>query len=347
MAATIKDVAKEAGVSIATVSYVLNRTRPVSRKTAEKILLVVEKLNYRPSRNAQSLVTKSTKMIGILITDICNSFFAPIVRGIEDEVNKAGYIIMVGNIDENLNKAKCYLESLGQHSVDGLIISPTSEFEKLSPMLEHFNVPIVLVNRRVNDLHYDTVTTDNELGAYMAVKHLLSQGHTNIGIIHGPLEVSTYADRLKGYQKALKEADINVSKDIILNGSFHYESGFHLTKQILSQPIKPTALFIASGWLTRGAYHAIKEMGVRIPEELSLITFDEPEWVSFVEPPLTTVTQQTYEMGRKAGELLLKRLNDKKPVRWWEDENAKDDTKPIMIKLEPNLIIRQSTKPIN
>jgi LacI family transcriptional regulator len=347
LAATIKDVAKSAGVSIATVSYVLNRTRPVSRETAEKILQAIEELSYVPSRNAQSLVTKSTKMIGILITDICNSFFAPIVRGIEDEVNQSGYVIMVGNVDENLNKARRYLESIGRHSVDGLIISPTSGFEELTPILEHLNIPVVLVNRSVNGLHYDSVTTDNELGAYVAVKHLISRGHKKIGLVNGPLDVSTYLDRLTGYRKAFDEAKLPVDADFCLSGGYHYESGYQLTKQILSQPSKPSALFISSGWLTRGAYRAIKEIGVVIPEELSFISYDEPEWVSFVEPPLTTVTQQTYEMGRKAAELLLKRLGDKRPPHWWEDERSvENDAKPVTIKLEPNLIIRGSTHTI-
>ena len=346
MAITIKDVAKAAGVSIATVSYVLNRTRPVNRETAEKILAVIEELNYRPSRAAQSLVTRTTKMIGILITDISNSFFSPIVRGVEDEANKAGYIVMIGNSDESYSKAQRYLESLAQHGVDGWIISPTGEFDKLVPVLKKLSIPIVLVNREVNDFHYDTVATDNELGAYLAVNHLITQGHTRIGIINGPLDASTYADRLKGYQRALTEAKIEIPEDLILCGSYHYESGFHLTKRILSQPAKPTALFIASGWLTRGAYHAIKEMGVAIPEELSFITYDEPEWVSFVDPPLTTVKQQTYEMGRKAAELLLKRLNDKKPDLWWEEQKPDNHPKLMTIKLEPNLIVRGSTKPV-
>lgn len=344
--ATIKDVAREAGVSIATVSYAINKTRPINPETAARVLKAIEKLNYRPSRAAQSLVTKSTRTISVLISDISNPFFSPIVRGIEDVANKAGYTVMVGNIEESFDKAQKYLENIAQLSVDGLIISPISGFEKLRDLMWKLNVPVVLINRRLETLDYDTVITDNELGAYLATKYLCSIGHSEIGLIIGPTGVSTYADRLQGYQRALKEAGIPLRNELILADGFHYESGIHLTKQLLSRPRKPTALFVGSSLLTRGAYHAIKELGVSIPRELSLITFDEPEWASFVDPALTTVAQPTYEMGKQAGELLIKRLTQRKPSLWWEEPKETEVSPPVIIKLEPKMTIRESTKPI-
>lgn len=345
--ATIKDVAREAGVSIATVSYTLNKTRPVSPETAARVLEAVEKLNYRPSRAAQSLVTKSIHTISVLVSDISNPFFSPIVRGIEDVANTAGYTVMIGNIDESFSKAQKYLSGITQHNVDGLIISPISGFEKLQSILEELNIPIVLVNRRLEALCYDTVTTDNELGAYLGIKHLCSIGHTKIGLIIGPTNVSTYADRLQGYKRALREAGIPTRDELVIQAKdFQHDSGFYLTKQLLTGAIRPTALFIGSSVLTRGVYHAIKEMRVSIPEQLSLITFDEPEWASLVDPPLTTIAQPTYEMGKRAAEMLLKRLSQKKPVLWWEDQKPKEVTPSAIIRLEPRITIRESTKPV-
>lgn len=344
--ATIKDVAREAGVSIATVSYALNKTRPINPETAARVLQAIEKLHYRPNRAAQSLVTKSTKTISILVSDISNSFFSGIVRGIEDVVNTAGYMVMIGNIEESFDKAQRYLESVTQLNVDGLIISPSSGFEKLEVFIRKLDTPVILVNRRLETLDFDTVITDNEKGAYLATKHLSSLGHTVIGLILGPTSVSTYADRLRGYQRALKEVGIPIKKELILVGGFQYESGTHLAKQLLTGPGKPTALFVGSGLLTRGVYQAIKELEVCIPQELSFITFDEPEWASFVDPPLTTMAQPTYEMGKQAGELLLKRLTQKKPALWWEEPKEVRVSPPVMIKLEPNLIIRKSTRSV-
>ena len=343
---TIKDVAREAGVSTATVSYVSNGSRRVNTETARKIRETIKKLNYRPNRVAQSLVTKSSRIIGVLISNISDPFFSPIVRGIEDVANQLRYTVMIGNSDENYLKAEQYLEFSTQHWLDGLIISPTSDFDKLHQKLYDLDIPIVLVNRRSAGLEVDTVETNNNLGAYLAVRHLISFNHSRIGIVSGPISVSTYADRLQGYKQAFKESGLPTIDELIRVGGYHYDSAYNLTKELLNSPNPPTALFIASGRLSRGAFQAIKELGLSIPEDLSFITFDETEWASLVNPPLTSVAQQTYKMGQTAATLLFERLNKRDDILWpldFEKPIKNPIIPPRIIKIEPEFLIRSST----
>lgn len=344
--ATIKDVAREAKVSIATVSYVLNGTRKVNFETASKIRQAIKKLSYRPNRIAQSLVTKSSRTIGVLISNISDSFFSPIVRGIEDVASQAKYVVMIGNSDENYLKATQYLEFIAQHWLDGLIISPTSNFDKLHKKLYDLDIPIILVNRRSEGLKVDVVETDNKLGTYIAIKHLISLNHSRIGLVSGPTNVSTYADRLQGYMQAFKDSGLPVINDLIRVGGYHYDSAYSLTNELLNLSNPPTALFVASGRLSRGAFQAIKELGLSLPEDLSFITFDETEWASLVSPPLTSVAQKTYKMGQTAATLLFERLNKEENIIWPLDSDEpikKAVIPPRIIKIEPEFLVRSST----
>ena len=344
--ATIKDVAREAKVSIATVSYVLNGTRKVNFETASKIRRAIKKLSYRPNRIAQSLVTKSSRTIGVLISNISDPFFSPIVRGIEDIASQAKHVVMIGNSDENYLKATQYLEFIAQHWLDGLIISPTSNFDKLHQKLYDLDIPIILVNRRSEGLKVDVVETDNKLGAYIAIKHLISLNHSRIGLVSGPTNVSTYADRLQGYMQAFKDSGLPVINDLIRVGGYHYDSAYSLTNELLNLPNPPTAIFAASGRLSRGAFQAIKELGLSLPKDLSFITFDETEWASLVSPPLTSVAQKTYKMGQTAATLLFERLNKEKNIIWPLDSDEpikKAVIPPRIIKIEPEFLVRSST----
>ncbi len=333
---TIKDVAREAKVSIATVSYVINKTHKLSDETVEKVNEAIKKLNYYPSKAARSLVKRTTQVLGVLVSDISNPFFAPIVRGIEDAASEKGYIVMVGNSDEDWAKAKKYIDTLAQHRVDGLIISPTSNFEILENGLNNLGIPIVLINRRTQ-MNYDIVESDNEYGAILAVSHLLSFGHKKIGLIIGPTAVSTFKDRLAGYIKAISDAGYNVEEKYIRVSDQSHESSYKAMIDLLSMNDKPTAVFIGSGKLGGGALHAINEMKVKIPDDLSLVCFDETEWAPIVNPPLTTIAQKTYDMGREAANLLLDHLFNK--------ERSKGGCTTLQqIKLKPELIERQSAK---
>lgn len=344
---TIKEVAQRAGVSIATVSYVINKSRRVKPETARRIRQAIQELNYHPSQIAQSLVTKSTQILSVLISDITDPFFAPIVRGIEDVAVKAGYIVMVCNNDENSLKTKHYLEILSRHRVDGLIISPASGIDDLNNILEEMGMPIVFVNRHSSVIAADVVESDNELGAYLATRHLLDLGHTRIGIIIGSTTVTTYSDRLAGYCRALNEAGITIDPSLIKAEGFHPDSGYRLALELFQTEERPTAVFVGSGIINRGAYQAFQEMGLQIPEQLSLIAFDDTEWAPLVNPPLTTVSQDTYQMGQVAAQILLARIKNRNNQFWPDndDQPMQKETSFQHIKLEPKLVIRSSTKP--
>lgn len=345
---TIKEVAQKAGVSIATVSYVINKSRRVSPETAHRIRQAIQELNYHPSRIAQSLVTKTTQILSVLISDISDPFFAPIVRGIEDVAIKAGYIVMVCNNDEDASKTKHYLEILSRHRVDGVIISPASGIEDLKIILEEMGVPIVFVNRRNAVMAADVVENDNKLGAYLAIRHLLDLGHTRIGIIMGSTTVTTYSDRLAGCYRALNDAGVKVDPSLVKTGGFHPDSGYRQALELFETQEKPTAVFVGSGRLNRGAYQAFQEIGLRIPEQLSLIAFDDTEWAPLVSPPLTTVLQDTYRMGQVAAEILLERI-EKRNNQFWpdnDDQQVPEETPFQHIMLEPKLVVRSSTKSI-
>ncbi len=347
--ATISDVAREAGVSIATVSYVLNKSKRVNPETAKKVSLAIKSLNYRPSRIAQSLVTKSTQIISVLISDITDPFFAPIVRGIEDVASESGYVVMIGNSDEDCTKTKNYFDVLGRHRIDGLIISPTEGIEQMG-LLNDLDIPMVFVNRKAAKDQVDVVETDNQLGSIIAIRHLASLGHSRIGIVSGPNSVSTYAGRLKGYEMGLAEAGLPIDRELIRSGSYHADSGYRLTLELLNLETKPTALFITSGRLTQGAFRAIKGSGISIPKQLSLVCFDETEWSNLVDPPLTTIAQKTYQLGQMAARILLERLakRERDNARYDWDENfiLEPDLTIQNIKIPPELIIRDSSGPV-
>ena len=341
--ATIKDVAREAGVSTATVSYVINKTRRVNRETAQKVVQAIKLLKYQPSRIAQSLVTKSTKIISVLISDITDSFFAPIVRGVEDVASRADYIVMVCNCDEDCAKTLKYLNALVRHRVDGLIISPTEGLERHLSVFEEMNIPIVFVNRRLEDYATDVVENDNQYGAHLAIKHLTDLGHRKIGLISGPATVSTYHERIQGYLQALEEAGIPVNPSYMKTGGFHPDTGYRIAKELWEMPDRPTAFFIASGRLTIGAFQALRELNVAIPEQLSVLPFDQTDWSALVNPSLTLVNQKTYEMGSKAAEILLERIEKQNEAALDSEDAVSEISPPRSIRIKPELVIRNST----
>jgi len=341
---TIKDVAKEANVSTATVSYVINNNRRVNPVTSKRVLTAIQKLNYHPNRMAQSLVTQTSQIIAVIISNISDPFFSPIVRGIEDIANQFGHTVMIGNSDENYRKVEEYLSFSKQHCVDGLIVSPTSKFTYIYEQLQDLEIPIVLVNRRASGLDADVVETDNQLGAYLAVKYLISLKHDRIGIILGPTSVSTYYDRLQGYYQAYKEGGLEINKDLIKIGGYHDVSAYKLTLDLFNLSEPPTAIFVGSGRLSRGAFRAVKELGLSIPKKISFISYDETEWGSLVNPPLTCVAQQTYKMGYTAAQLLFERIYHSKKFFQFNFENKQYVPIPRrIIKIKPKFIIRSST----
>jgi len=327
---TIKDVARQVGVSTATVSHVINNTRFVSEGLKEKILQTIRDLNYQPNAIARSLVKRKTHTIGIIISDILNPFYTAIVRGIEDVTYKSGYNVVLCNTDEDPEKEMLYIQILMEKRIDGLVIS-TAFQDGGHPLLSQLKgIPLVAVVRKINNLASDAVLGDNSGGVYKAIDHLIQLGHRRIGIISGPTGLSSGAERLAGYKKALEGHRIPIEEDRIKIGDFKRESGYSLTKELFKLSPLPTALFVANNQMTIGALQALTELKIRIPEDISFVGFDDMEWYSFLDPPLTTVEHSPYILGKTAGEVLLQRISHKRK-------------NPKKVFIPSHLIIRKST----
>lgn len=330
MAITIKDVARIAGVSIATVSAALNDKPGVGADTKFRVLAVAEKLGYELNILASALVTKKTHTIGLIISDISNPFFTKVVRGIEDVANENGFNLVLCNTDEEGQKEKGYLRILQRKQVDGFIIVSSERNSTHIKSLVEDNVPVVLLDRKLEGIHTDSVVVDNIEGSYKAVSHLINLGHRKIGIIHGPKTIMTGRDRLEGYQRALRDYNLPLDSKYIKEGNFKQEGGYSKTLELLELKDPPSALFVANNLMTLGAFKALKEEGIKIPEKIALIGFDNMEWAPLANPPLTAVSQPIYKLGTSAANLLLSRIK----------AGASEGAQEIVLK--PELVIRES-----
>ena len=329
---TIKDVARYVGVSTATVSHVINNTRFVSEELRQKVLHAIQELNYHPNAIARSLVSKRTNTIGIIVSEIMNPFYTAVVRGVEDVTYRNGYNVILCNTDEDTEKERLYVKVLMEKRLDGLILASAFQ-EEAHPLLSQLmSIPLVSIVRKIKDHTTDAVVGDNAGGAYKAVQHLIESGHRRIGIISGPSGLSSGLERLQGSLKALSDYDVRADSSLIKFGDFKRESGYHLTKEIFQGNDPPTALFVTNNQMTLGALMALGEMKKRMPGEISLISFDDPGWYSFLDPPMTTVEHSPYLMGKTAGEMLLQRIKKKRK-------------KPKTIVIPSNLVVRGSTGP--
>ena len=329
MPARIKDVAHRAGVSSATVSRVLANKPHVSEKMRRRVLEAVQDLEYQPSRVARSLRTQRTAIIGLIISDIQNPFFTSLVRAVEDVAYEHKYGVFLCNSDEDIEKERLYIELLSAERVAGVVISPTRETDNPSRKLVEVDIPVVAVDRRMLDLEVDTVITDNVGAAFDIVSHLISGGYRRIAAVVGPPTTTTGRERLEGYSQALKAHGLPVLSHLVRTGLPKETLGYQFTGELLDLPEPPTALFTGNNSLTVGALRAIHERGLRIPDDIALVAFDEMDWMSLVRPTLTVVAQPTYELGQTAADLLLKRI---------EDGNRA--IQEVMLK--PTIFIRQS-----
>ncbi len=335
---TIKDVAKKAGVSVMTVSRVINGKKNVREDTREKVLKAIEELGYIPNSIARSLTLKKTATIGLVISDITNPFFTTIVRGVEDTAISKHFTVILCNTDENPEKESMYVEVLARNKVDGVIF--TSASGKKAPLKSLFirNIPLVLIDRTIEGLEdVDIVRGDSISGAYMLTKHLIDLGHRRIGIIVGSKAISTAVDRVEGYKRALKDSNIPIDESLIRineKSKFSKEDGYRLTKELRNMENSPTAIFGGNNLMAIGAILAIRELGLSIPDDISLVSFDDIESLSEVYPFLTVVKQPAYTMGVLATELLIRRIENKDKIK---------EKREILLK--PELIIRRSTAP--
>jgi LacI family transcriptional regulator len=331
----IKDIARIAKVSHTTVSRALNNKSRIRRETKEKILQIAKELGYRPDFIARSLVMKRTKTLGLVITNIANPFYAELAQGIEKTATKLGYSIILCSTQSDISIEKQYIEMLRSKGVDGIVFSSAHMEDPNIVVLAEEEFPITLVNRRtyhpVVKEKVDYVGVDNILGGFLAVEHLIRLGHKRIGVIGGSAESSVGLERLEGGKKALKTYGLEQRGDFFLEGNFLKKSGYQRAKQFLKMAEMPTAIFATNDYMAMGVYQAILEEGLRIPEDVALIGFNDIEFSSMKGIELTTIGQKKFEMGAIAVEMLVGKI-----------EKGDDRHSAKEIFLMPELIIRKT-----
>lgn len=327
---TIKEVAKRAGVSISTVSHVINKTRYVSEELEKKVVAAMEELNYHPNSLARSLRSGTSKTIGLVLPDNSNPFFADIARIIEDIGFLNGYSVMLCNSDGNLEKERAYIKVLIEKRIDGIIfIASGSNVNHLQNLADQ-GIPVVLADREVDIKIVDEVLVDNEQGGYDATKYLLDLGHRKIGCITGPSSLTPSSNRVLGYRKALTETNIPIREDYIVFGDFKSKSGEEGMEEFLQLDDPPSAIFVCNDMMAFGVYKYLKRNNFNIPEDFSVIGFDNIQLSSIITPTLTTVSQPIAEVATISASLLIQRIQNSNPTEYER------------IIMKPELVIRES-----
>jgi LacI family transcriptional regulator len=330
---TILDVARRAGVSPMTVSRVINRPNYGTVETRGKVEKAIAELGYVPNAVARHLRLKRTRTIALVVSDITNPFFTTIARGVEDVATPNGYAVMFTNTDESEPEEIELVRMVVQRQVDGVLLVPAGRSTEPFRLLRSEEIPVVVLDRRVAARKVDEVRCDSESGAYEIVRHLLELGHRRIAVITGRRNISTSADRVAGYERALREAGLPLEPDLVSYDSFSLDAGYRRVQQLLATNLRPTAIFAANNFLAFGALRALREVQLRVPADISIVTFDDlpVEWQD--DPFFTVVAQPAYELGRQAAELLLARIEKRLPA------------KRQVIVLPGELIVRRSSGP--
>ncbi len=334
MRVTIDDIARLAGVSKATVSRVLNnKAEGVSTDTRKMIQKLIDDLEYKPNLLARGIVTSKTKTIGLILPDITNPFFPELVKAVEDCASKNGYTVIFGNTDFSLEKEQNYISTFIAKRVDGVILTSTVDDNSIiHNKFKKYNVPCVLLDRTMKNMDYDAgVFFDNQYALYISCEYLIKHGNKKIAFISGPAAVSTSRERIEGYKMALGQYGIEFDQRFIKYGNFTLDSGYKAIWDLHNDGIEFTGVLASNDIMAIGAMKALKELKYKIPDDIEVIGFDNIEFASMTEPPLTTIQQPTYEMGQKATEFLLMLINGKSP-------------KNKHIRLQPKLVFRSTTR---
>ncbi|WP_083517112.1 LacI family DNA-binding transcriptional regulator [Alicyclobacillus shizuokensis] len=329
---TINEIARLAGVSRSTVSRVLTghpNVKPQTRKLVEE---VIRKSNYRPNPIAQGLVKGSLKMIGLLVGDIRNSFYAELARGVEDVAHKAGYMVVFFNSDYDIDRELFYLQGAQQFAFSGLILMSILDGQELVPVLRNIKCPIVMLNRYMRSFETDVVIVDNFQGAYLATKHLIELGHTHIAHLSGPALSTASQERIAGFKQALQDHGIKCMERDIVEGDLLLESGRQFAERWIAQSNRPTGIFVANDFMALGVIDVFLRKGVKIPDHVSIVGYDDLPYARVAPIDLTTVRQPHYQMGATAMEFLLQRIRG-------EAEFTQ------RITFMPELVVRSTTAP--
>ncbi len=331
--ATIKDVAKLAGVSVGTVSNVLSESTPVSAALRERVYRAIRRLDYHANYVARSLKVNHTKTLGMVISDITNPFFPQVVRGAEDAAFQHGYLLITSNTDDQVERERQVLSVLRSRRVDGvlLVVAPSGDTAHIRNTVQS-GVPVVCLDRIPAGLAVDSVSVDSVKGAQVCVRHLIQRGHRRIAIVTGPLTLQTARDRVKGYEAALREAGLEPAPELIVEGDFREAGGYRVGKELLLRHDRPTAVFASNGMMALGLIRAVEEIGLTCPGDVAVASFDDMPLAAVFRPHLTAVAQPAYDIGRQGAELLIRRVQRKIRSR-----------KCVTIRLEPELRIREST----
>ncbi|MCT4544692.1 MAG: LacI family transcriptional regulator [Vallitalea sp.] len=332
---TIKEVAEQAQVSTATVSRVLNGNYPVSKQTYAKVMDAIKAVNYRPNALAKSLKTNKTFMIGFVVPDISNPYFTEIAKGVETIISNYGYTLTFCSSDEDPKKEIKLLKALNEKRVDFVILASSLKNEK--PLLEIMKqgLKIIMVDTILPNLNVDFVVEDNEKASYKLVDYALQLGHKKIGIVNGIMDISTARERYEGYKKALKDHKIKYNPSYTVDGGYYRDIAYHGVKKMLQQNIHnlPTLIFATNNQMTEGAMIAIREMGLKIPDDISIVSFGDITLPQLVEPRLTVILHNSRAIGERAGEILMQRM---------ENPNYSENYKTNVIPSE--FVVRDSVK---
>lgn len=313
---TVHQVAARAGVSTATVSRALAGDPRVNETLCRRVFEAAKVLNYRPNRAARSLRVRRSLTVGVVIPDIQNFFFTGIVRGIESVLEGETFTFLLGNSDGRADRERIYLDTLRSEGAAGFITVPSQGDPSLYRELQAASLPVVTLDRAAPGLSADHVTVTNQEGARGAVHHLISLGHRRIGYVGGPPDLNVARERLAGYEQALHEAGLAADPSLVRAGDFKQAGGLAAAQALLDLSPPPTAIFIANNLMTLGAYQALHERRLHIPEQVAVVGFDDMPWATALRPPLTAVAQPTFELGATAARLLLARLRDpQRPFR--------------------------------
>lgn len=333
--ATIKEVAKKAGVSVATVSNVLNKRLPVSAPLRERVLKAARELDYHPDFIALSLKARQTRTLGMVIPDISNPYFPLLVRGAESVALARDYLLITINTDDDVERERKALSLLRSRKVDGvlLVTAPGNGTPNHVLDLIKSGVPTVCLDRRPLNVQLDSVLVDNVGGARDCVRHLLEQGFRTVAMVSGPATLETAQQRLEGYRAALKEFGKPIDPKLMIQSNFRESGGFDAAMQLLQLRPRPEAVFIANGMMTLGFLHGLNKEGVRCPEDMALAAFDDLPFSDATRPSLTCIAQPAFEVGRNGADLLLARI-----------EGRLKDREPTQIVLQTKLRIRESSE---
>ncbi|AQM70480.1 ribose operon repressor [Vibrio campbellii] len=331
--ATMKDIAKLAGVSTSTVSHVINKTRFVSEEISERVNNAAKELNYyAPSALARSLKVNRTKTIGMLVTTSTNPFFGEVVKGVERSCYHKGYSLILCNTEGDNERMRESINTLLQKRVDGLILMCSSlEGERIDVFERYPDIPVVVMDWGPMLFTSDKIQDNSLRGGYLAAKYLIDCGHKEVGCITGPLIKHQAQMRYEGYKRAMLEAELEFNANWIVESDFECEGGYQAFKKMVERGPLPSSIFVSNDMMAMGVINAANELGIQIPEQLSIIGYDDIHIAKFMSPSLTTIHQPKYRLGQAAVETLLRKLDEK------SDEAQ-------VVQLEPTLVERKSVK---